>query len=126
MIYPKEGDEFPFECEKIVAGSNGFILHDSHAKPSKQGFLSFDQIAAIDPVTTKGADTICFQVYLRNRSKPIKIFAHAFTTEPSISFQLHRKDGARNVIDVRTIEGIYVDPSELIAVLPLDGLIANR
>jgi hypothetical protein len=125
-IYPKEGEMFSIKCEAIERTEDNYVLYNDINEPSKEAFLSFNDVAAIIPGIRVVADTICFRLYLRNRPGFIDISAHAFVTEPKITFYLHDTDGHRNVTNRWAIEGIYVDPSELIAIVPSDGLVSFR
>jgi hypothetical protein len=107
---------------------------------STQGFLSFPDVAAIIPQepSIKDADyqsyrPVHFEVYLRNRAQPveggtgdkphpIKIVAHAFRVEqPSVIFLAQSKNAFGQVISEWPL-GLYVATSEVVAIVPEDGL----
>jgi len=49
-VFPKKGLEpFAIKIERFEVSGNDFILFDSGNSPSKEAFLSFDDVAAILP-----------------------------------------------------------------------------
>jgi hypothetical protein len=130
-IYPKDGGETftaQFHKFELNESGDGFILYDDAHKPSKEGHLSFKETAAIIPNNLKEReDEIRFLVYLKNRSEPLTIYAHAFEqSEPSLIFKRQLKDIRHNPYQEWKLDAIYIALSEVIAVLPADGLISYR
>jgi len=129
-IYPKDGAMFQTQIYKLELNKkgDGFILYADDAKPSKESYLSFEKIAAIVPATLREEPRdICFLVYLKDQSEPLKIYANAFEAlEPTLVFKRHQKDIRGNPHDEYVLEEIYIALSEVIAVLPADGLVGYR
>ena len=129
-VYPKEGETFPIHIYKFEVSGSGehFTLYDDSSNESYEGYLSFEDIAAIVPdgLRERQGD-ICFLVYLKNRAEPLKIYANAFEdAAPSLVFKRHQKDIMRRPYDEYTLDGIYIAVSEVIAVIPADGLLSHR
>src|ERR1051326_8050089 len=129
-IFPKEGEPFEAQIYKIeVSKTTGyFSLYDDAGKESYDGYLSSDDIAAIIPKPQhEYQGDICFLVYLRNRSEPLKVYASTFrVSDPGLVFGRHKQDIMRRPYDEYTLEGIYIATSEVIAVIPADGLLSYR
>jgi hypothetical protein len=128
-IYPKgKADPFTLSCERIQNDGNRFVLYNYRDEESTEGFLSFPDIAAIIPEQRTAwpyPDTpIRFLVYLKDRPTPIEVSAHAFKMEKSgLVFMIQRRDIMGKIISETPWLTLYVATSELIAVLPSDGLI---
>jgi hypothetical protein len=122
-IYPKKGEPFTLEIPRFTFSENGFSLYDSAREISKDGFLSFENIAAIVPQGQSEIrrDDILFHVYLRNREKPLEIAATAVNTDepPSVKFYTQYYGSGGNAL----IEHVYVALSEVVAIIPSNGLI---
>ena len=130
-VYPKGGrQEFSISIsiEKFEVKDNKIILFNDHLVESNEGFLAFDKVAAIVPEQQpKREDLICFLVYLVKRTSPIRIFANAFETEPVIRFKYQERDMiGRHILSECPIENIYIASSELVAIIPEDGLVSYR
>ena len=129
-IYPKDGQKFQAQIYKLTLNKKGddFILYADDAKPSKEAYLPFEKIAAIVPASLKEEPgDICFMVYLKDQSEPLKIYANAFEAlERTLVFKRHQKDIRGNPHDEYELEEIYIALSEVIAVLPADGLVGYR
>lgn len=129
-IYPKEGERFEADLRKfeINASGDGFTLHDDANQITKEGYLSFYNVAAIIPVTLqKQDDMITFLVHLRDKDNPLEIFAHAFdVVGPVLTFLWQRTDMMGTILQEAPIDGIYIALSEVISILPADGLLSYR
>jgi hypothetical protein len=127
-VYPKgKGAPFNLICERFEIKDMRFVLYDSSDKESQYGFLSFSDVAAIipDQNNISYADKpIKFLVYLKDRSQPIEVFGHAFNldNDSQVIFRTQRRDIMRNVVDEWTLPGIYIVLSEVVAIVPSDGL----
>jgi hypothetical protein len=122
-VFPKEGLEpFGIKIERFECDGKSFTLFDSGdgAVPD-EAFLSFADVAAILPENQCDiANLIPFDVFLRKRKEPLRIYAHGFKIQPpSVRFfwLYSMPDG-----DSQDIPNIYVATSELVCVLPSDGL----
>lgn len=130
-IYPKgKGKAFPLTCERFELKADRFILYNSVDKESQIGYLALYKVAAIVPDRQDEArgypnSPFRFFVYLKDRDEPIHIFANAFKTENQLHviFLNQDKDMGGNVEQEWPLTNIYVATSELIAILPSDGLI---
>ena len=126
-IFPKKGLE-PFEIKiaRFECDGKSFTLFDSGGNPvPKEAFLSFEDVAAILP-EGKQPDSdrlIPFDVFLRKRKEPLIIYAHGFEMQtPSVKFfWLYHVDG-----EPQYIPDIYVASSEVVCVLPQEGLFKFR
>src|SRR5437868_6656965 len=134
-VYPKEGESFTIECTGIEFAAGQFTLYDLTDKLSKEGFLSPVNVTAIIPQPLPQPDiynqfgSAEFQVFLRKRpiNEPLVIPAYSFTVEmDNVKFY-------RNTVDLETmaskeveIKGIYIAPSEVVAIIPADGLKGGR
>jgi hypothetical protein len=126
-VYPKEGKEFTIECDHFEVRDGQFILFNDARQESNEGFLSVAQIAAIMPERQDEKYAIRFEVYLRDKP-PIPVFAHAFdlTQGPGVKFSRQEKDMRGAVINEWPLDGIYIALSELVAIVPSDGLRSYR
>jgi hypothetical protein len=128
-VYPKKGEPFTILIDKFSRDGNRFIVYDETHNPSNEGFLSFDHIAAIVPQhlykrphTPQMRDSFDFRVYLRSE-KQFDISADfCDTSDPEtiiFAFRNPRPTGP----DRYDIENLYIAPSEVVAIMPPDGLI---
>ena len=128
-VYPKKGEMFSLEFETFQLAENGFILFNNAHQASKEGFISFDNVAAIIPEQQTGLkDMICFHVYLKDKSQPIEVFASSFDIEQesSVTFLWQQTDIVGTIIKEDVLLGIYIAPSEVVAIMPSDGLLSYR
>lgn len=133
-VYPKNGKMFILICERFEARENSFVLYDWGNLESNEGILCFTEIAAIIPETQReggqATPLIHFSVYLkdsfrlRDNEEQIEVLAHAFKIdqESGIAFFGQERGAEDKVINEWPIEGIYIALSELIAIIPSDGL----
>jgi hypothetical protein len=125
IVYPKEGKEFAIEAFKFEPTADGFVLYDYADRPTTDSFLSLHNIAAIIPEGVSEERErdrmICFLVHLKDRP-PFKVYAHSFDSEPTVSFRYHHQDGYGAPISKIPVEGIYILLSEVVAILPSDGI----
>ena len=123
-VYPKKGEAFTIKCEHFEVKDSKFILFNDSYEASSEGFLSFDRVAAIMPERQDDKYAICFDVYLKDRQSPLQVFAHAFDIEtgPSILFCRQDKDIRGKVMHTDPIETVYIAVSEVVAIMPADGL----
>lgn len=127
-VYPKKGDMFALECYRFEYDESGFRLYDDGNSLSKEGFLSFEHVAAILPETqSQVKNAIQFQVYLKGRKEPLEVMANAFDLERQPSVRFYAKDifyGSKpNDVE---IQGLYIAISEVVAIVPSDGLKSYR
>ncbi len=122
-VYPKRGEMFSLECSHFEFDENSFTLYDEGRSISKEGFLSFDNVAAILPADTPNPERaeLIFKVYLKNRPQPLEVTAYSFKTDQPPSVQFFRRvyygDNPEVLIDY-----VYVALSEVVAIIPSDGL----
>lgn len=122
-VYPKEGERFSFRCGSLKVTEGKICIRNDNGASSKDRFLSLSKIAAIVPQPQSGQNMIHFLVYLKDK-RPFPVFAHGFVTEPKVSFEIQSKDEAGNVLHREPIDDIYVDLSEIVAVVPAeDGIV---
>ncbi len=117
-------------CERIETKEDRFLLYNESDQESTDGFLSFEDIAAIIPEKYWAQDpklnAPSFEVYLRGRSDPLKIIAHAFKREGESSRERFvffvQKLFNHHVEAEFPLDEIYVAVSEVIARIPSCGL----
>jgi predicted 3-demethylubiquinone-9 3-methyltransferase (glyoxalase superfamily) len=117
-VYLKKGEPLTLEFRRFTFDANGFTVFDSYndAVPNL-AFLSIDHIAAIIPEEQRESDSR-FKVILRN-GQSFEVVAEVFKTDqpPSVRFcwqqYSHRQE---------EIQNIYVALSEVVAVMPVNGL----
>ncbi len=122
-VYPKEGEDFTIEVTKLEATPDGFVLYDYGERPTTDGFLSPNNIAAIIPegVSQEREHMICFLVHLKERP-PFKVYAESFDTEPNVAFKHHHSETYGVPVSKVPVEGIYILLSEVVAIVPADGV----
>jgi hypothetical protein len=123
-VYPKEGAMFTVEMTSFELQDDKFVLFDEGRKPSSEGFLSFDAVAAIIPQTQRGKNVICFDIRLKGFEKPAQVFATAFDLSNGVTvrFLYRQHDIMGKVANEWPVENIYVALSEVVAIVPADGL----
>jgi hypothetical protein len=120
----KEGKKFQLQFDKFDYNSNGFVLYDESHKPSEEGFLLFDAIAAIVPTSQPRSDKIeAFRIQLKN-DQHVDIYAHSFDLKqkPSVKFYVRVTDES----EPHEVINVYVATSEVIAITPAEGLRYER
>lgn len=127
-IYPKKGEMFTLECYKFEYDENSFRLYDDGNSQSKEGFLSFEHVAAILPEKqSQPRNPIHFQVYLKGRKEPLEVIADAFDLEHPPSVRFYAKDVFINSTPTDLeIQHLYISTSEVVAIIPSDGLKSYR
>ncbi|HXM50721.1 MAG TPA: hypothetical protein VN956_22955 [Pyrinomonadaceae bacterium] len=122
-VFPKKGDIFSVTLNRFsVDASERFILYDSFNEASENGYLSFDNLAAdcaADQPRPKRNDVRCFEVHLKGRSEPIKIFAHYFKMDPSKGVEFYFWTTGGHELK---LEDFYVAMSEVVSITPVGGL----
>lgn len=126
-IYPKRGKRFSLQFQRFEHSLDRFILYDSGHEPSPEAFLLFDAVAAIVPREQPLADEVePYRVYLRNGGDEqyVKIHANVFdlTQPPSVKFYTRVVDNSER----HEVKNVYVAISEVIAIIPDEGLRADR
>lgn len=127
-VYPKgKGEPFNLTCERFELKDGRFILYHSSNKEAQEGYLSFSGVAAIIPdqgKTRYPAKPISFFVYLKDRNQGIEVFGDAFKIEndSQIVFLAQQRDIMRKITNEWPLTGIYIALSEVIAIVPSDGL----
>ncbi len=125
-VYPKEGKPFLIKINRFQVSGRGdeINLYNDMDQVSREGFLPFDHVAAIVPTQQDEKDMICFNVHLKNR-EPFPVFAHAFEKDAtSVIFKFQQKDMFEAVIWEFRVKGIYIALSEVVAIIPSDGLVS--
>ena len=112
-VYLKDGGSLELEFGKFTFDNNSFTIYDAYNSPASDAFLNFDSVAAIIPERASD-DSTGFTVYLKDNVS-FKVAAEAFRRDqpPSLNFY-YRPD--------RLIPNIYVCLTEVIAILPSEGL----
>ena len=120
-IYPKKGESFSLNITRFVVEGESFVLYDSVNEPSENGFLSFENVAAIlveDQHYPIREGLRCFEIRLKNHSEPLKVFAEAFKIVSGIvEFYFWNVRGRD-----KKIHEIYVAVSEVVSITPSGGL----
>jgi hypothetical protein len=122
-VYPKKGEPFDLELRRFSVNDRAFTLYNSSDEPSNDGFLSFENVAAVHDTNQRRPDwedVRCFEVRLIDRTEPLKVFAHYFKSDrpPSVEFYWINIKGPD---DIR-IENIYIALSEVVSITPTGGL----
>jgi hypothetical protein len=125
-VYPKKGKPFTIRMDMYKRDGNQFVIYDETHQVSKDGFLAFDHIAAIVPTnpyrrpsTPVTRDAFDFRVYLRSGEQfDINADSCDTTDSSTVKFFVITRRG-----ESKEIEGIYIAPLEVIAIMPPDGLI---
>jgi hypothetical protein len=131
-IYPKgEGDSFKVKLERFELGQDGrIILHNTLGVETDLAMLATDAIAAIIPEQVTPADwgksekDITYQVFLKGHTaETITIFAGKFKIADGLVqfFQLVEKTPDFEP-ERDPIPQIYVLASEVVGIVPEDGL----
>jgi len=117
-VYLKKGEPLTLEFRRFTFDADGFTVYDSYneAVPN-QAFLSIDHIAAIIPEQQKQSDSR-FKVILRN-GQSFEVAAEILKTDqpPSIRFYWQQYPPQQE-----EIQNIYVVLSEVVAIMPVNGL----
>lgn len=123
-VYLKRGDSFKMSCANIEYAYDTFILYDSANQKSEEGYLSFKAVAAIIPDEQPRQDQIeAYRVQLKN-NQHVDVYAHSFDlkAKPSVKFYLKLSDAG----EPREVKNVYVATSEVIAIIPAQGLRIGR
>jgi hypothetical protein len=121
-IYPKKGESFSLTFKRFSVEDGRFVLYDSVNEASDNGFLSFENVAAIcvaDQERPKFDDIRSFEIRLKERPEPLNVFAHCFKIDSSkgVEFYLWNIRGR----DVK-LDDIYIAASEVVSIAPVSGL----
>jgi hypothetical protein len=128
-VYPKgKAEPFDLPCNRFEIKDERFILYDSSDQESQDGFLSFSEVTAIIPDQNKSSyadKPIKFLVYLKDKNQPVEVYCSAFkiNNDSNIVFVTQRRDIMHNIVDEWPISDVYVALSEVIAIVPSDGLV---
>ncbi|HZT58168.1 MAG TPA: hypothetical protein VFA21_06015 [Pyrinomonadaceae bacterium] len=120
-IYPKKGDMFTLEFRRFTFNENSFTLYDEGDSVNKDGFLSFDNIAAIMPQEQGGqsSNALTFKVYLKNRTEPLEVIAYGVNTEEPPSAKFYGRFYGHGDVP---LNHVFIALSEVVAIIPSDGL----
>lgn len=126
IVYPKKSKPFTITIDTYKDEGGRFLLYDQLHQVSKDGFLAFDHVAAVIPASPHQRppnsfmrDAINFRVYLRNGEQfEVNADSCDATGQDTIKFFLTNREGED--ID---IDGIYIAPLEVVAIMPADGLL---
>jgi len=128
-VYPKKGKPFIVCIEGYERAGNKFLVYDQTRQISNDGFLNFNYIAAIVPQNLhkrshypQVRDSFDFRVYLRSGEQFDINADFCDTSDPEtiiFAFTNTRPSGP----DRYDIENLYIAPSEVVAIMPPDGLI---
>jgi hypothetical protein len=124
IVYTKKGAVLTVEMKSFEVQGDKFVLVDEAGKVSSEGFLSFDAIAAIVPHTQKDKNTLCFNVHLKGKGQVAQVHAGAFdmSDSKSVKFTYRQYDMMGSVANEWPVENIYVALSEVVCIIPDDGL----
>jgi hypothetical protein len=134
-VYPKKGEIFTVQFDRFELKEKRFVLYNDVGREvsDNEGFLSFDNVAAILPDKQTAKGRIRFLIYLKGqRGEPhselpafLEVYADAFEIGPNISFKWQQKDMLGKLFKEGSIEGIYIALSEVVAIMPSDGLVSR-
>jgi hypothetical protein len=124
IVYSKEGSAFDVKMARFEVQDDKIVLVDEMGKASSEGFLSFDAIAAIVPLTQKDKNTLCFNVHLKGKGQVAKVHAGAFDMSDgkNVKFVYRQYDMMGKVANEWPVENIYVALSEVVGIIPDDGI----
>jgi len=136
-VYPKDSQPFTIECDHFEIKEERFVLYDEAGRNNPyQAHLSFEDVAAIVPelpdteessastldpdgMITSAPRLIRFRVYLKGKQKrEVEVSAHRFHTADS-RVVFSRWSIMRLP---QPIDEIYIAASEVVAIVPADGL----
>lgn len=121
IIYPKKGESFSLTFTRFALEGERFVLYDSVNEPSTNGYLSFENIAAVcieEQRYPVREDLRRFEVRLKNQSEPLNIYADCFKIESgAVEFYLWNIRGRDKKID-----DIYIAAAEVVSIIPTGGL----
>jgi hypothetical protein len=116
IVYPKNSEKtFTIDIHKFEVGEDEITLFNSGNAASDFGFLAKTKTAAI--VTTRpnrNEAAIEFLVHLTG-DRIITVYADAFRLEPELTFYWF---GPKE----KAISGVYIDSSDVVAIMPAQGL----
>jgi hypothetical protein len=112
-VYLKDGSNIELELSRFTFDANSFTIYDANNYPASDTFLNFDGIAAIVPDQASD-DATGFTIYLKDNVS-FKVAADAFRMDqpPSLKFYFRPE---------KLIPNIYVCLTEVIAIIPSEGL----
>ena len=121
-VYPKKGESFSLTFYRFSFDGEGFILYDSVNEASDNGFLLFENIAAIcvaDQPRPKRDDVRSFEIHLKGRDDPLNVFAHYFKIDPSRGVEFYVWSTGRHELK---LDDFYIATSEVVSITPVGGL----
>jgi hypothetical protein len=133
-VYPKrEGKPFEIEIHRFEYQADGLVLYDTTNRASNEGYLNLDNIAAVVPEPSLNAPTnrsyVTFNIHLKGyEDEPIAIAANElnYDDEFRLLFSWLLWDDEKDHLKPFPLKNLYIAKSEVIAVIPDDGLQANR
>ena len=130
--YAKETDDPPIDIECDGVTVDGDLLRlESGSRSSDWGFLNRANIAAVVPESNQwtapyGGESRTFNLYLRCRKSAVPVEAQAIQfSADKIEFcvvQTNLGSHGGSLVQRFPLPHFYVDMSEVVAVLPKDGL----
>ena len=132
-IYPIKSNDAPIQLkfQRFIFTGDRFVLFDYADKASSLGYLNADNVAAIH-IPSKASDherqypiPRIFHVHLLGRPNPLEVYAHYFQVSDSqleffTKYPAHREHSS-TTISLKN-EETYIKLSEVVAVIPSDGL----
>lgn len=113
------------EFEKLEVGEKELVLYGEFGTGLKDGFLSFENIAAIIPdnLPSKRShimgirDPIPFRLHLKKKPEPLEIIADSWdSTDRGVKFFM-KMFGSDQIID-HELPNLYIALSEVVAIIP--------
>lgn len=127
-VYPKKGSKIPMQFDRFEINDDQFAVYNEAGKLTTDGYLSFPNIAAIvpeHPLTRPPTGTyrppFDFRIYLKS-GESFDINADSCDPSQPISIRFLVKTVINNQVVDSAIPNVYIAPSEVVAIMPPDGL----
>lgn len=81
IIYPKKGESFSLIFTRFALEAERFVLYDSLNEPSENGYLSFENVAAVcigEQRYPVREDLRRVEIRLKNQNEPLTVVADLF------------------------------------------------
>jgi hypothetical protein len=122
-VYLKGGEMMPLEFRRFHFTGSRFIVYDSNDSFVTDAFISFDNVAAIIPQEQEHKiGEARFKVYMKDMTDPLEIVAHSFSADIGSNIIFWWGSGPR----LSKIEDVYIARSEVLAIMPAEGIDVRR
>jgi hypothetical protein len=116
-VYFKNGEILTFKFLRFEYDEEQFIIYDSKDSAASDAFLSFKPVAAIIPVEQQ-ENEYWYTVYLKSGNS-FEVSADRFIMGDKINVSFFWENTPQPDVEV---DNIYVARSEVVAIIPSEGL----